>query len=45
MNLFSEAVNVPVVANGGIKTLDDAKRCLIETKAQAVMSGSLLFIT
>ena len=39
----SEAVSVPVVANGGIKTIDDAKRCLMETKAQAVMSGSLLF--
>ena len=32
---------MPVVANGGIKCLDDAKRCLIETKAQAVMAGSL----
>ena len=37
----SEAVDVPVVANGGIRSLDDAKRCLIETKAQAVMAGSL----
>ena len=40
-NTSSEAVSVPVVANGGIKCLDDAKRCLIETKAQAVMAGSL----
>ena len=40
----SEAVDVPVVANGGIRSLDDAKRCLIETKAQAVMAGSLLFL-
>ena len=30
-----------MVANGGIRSLDDAKRCLIETKAQAVMAGSL----
>jgi len=35
-----ESVNVPVVANGGIKNLDDVKKCLIETKAQAVMSGT-----
>ena len=35
-----ENVSIPVVANGGIKTLNDAQRCIQVTKAQAVMVGS-----
>lgn len=33
------AVNIPVVANGGIATIDDVHRCLQVTGADAVMSS------
>ena len=35
-----ENVSIPVVANGGIKSLKDVQRCFQVTKAQAVMVGS-----
>ena len=34
-----EAVRIPVVANGGIETYTDYRRCLAETGADAVMSS------
>lgn len=36
------AVGIPVIANGGVETRDDALRCLEETGAAAVMSAEAL---
>ena len=37
-----EACSIPVIANGGIGSADDVRRCLETTKADAVMSSVLI---
>ena len=37
--LNRDALSIPVVANGGVKSIEDERRCLETTHAQAVMVG------
>lgn len=39
IKMVKDSVNIPVVGNGDIKTIDDAKRMLEYTKVDAVMIG------
>ncbi|KAH7827550.1 putative FMN-linked oxidoreductase [Monocercomonoides exilis] len=39
IRIAREAVHVPFIANGSIRSLEDAEECLRITKADAVMSG------
>lgn len=36
---FREVVKIPVISNGNIQCMQDALRCLEETKAQGVMAA------
>jgi tRNA-dihydrouridine synthase len=36
---LTEQLTIPVIANGGIETAEDVERCLLVTKADAVMSS------
>jgi tRNA-dihydrouridine synthase 1 len=39
---IKESINIPVVANGGIHTFEDAEQCIKQTGVDGVMSAEAL---